>query len=212
MALSDYQALVDSLVRDDAGKITTGVRDMAIELARLRYSSDRPQIKVEDVAAPGTNLLPLPVSWQSDFSKLKSLEYPIGNVPPSLLSPDDVQPYRDLTGDKFLTLTVIAAGKNVRYSYTQRHLLDAGNDTIPLGDRQAVASYAAALCLDELAAFYSGQTDATVQVVVVQQRTPAQEYANRARTLRQFYFDTLGIDPKRAVAAGTVVALDPRDS
>ena len=60
--LSDYQGLVDRLVRDDAGKLTTADRDEAIGLALIRYGQARPRQGVADVAPTG-DTLPLPAGW-----------------------------------------------------------------------------------------------------------------------------------------------------
>jgi hypothetical protein len=49
---------------------STWQRDNAIDLAAIRYSSDRPQLKVVDVAAAGGNALALPNSWEVNFSEL----------------------------------------------------------------------------------------------------------------------------------------------
>ena len=42
MALTDYIALIEALVRDDAGHISDAERDDALALAVLRYTGDRP--------------------------------------------------------------------------------------------------------------------------------------------------------------------------
>lgn len=43
MARADYIALIDALVRDDAGDIAPAQRDDALALAVLRYAADRPR-------------------------------------------------------------------------------------------------------------------------------------------------------------------------
>lgn len=212
MSLADYQGLVDKLVRDDAEKIATGDRDIAIGLAVQDYSKNRPRTKVEDLTSAGGNELALPVGWEADFSTLKSLEQPIGNVPPTFIAPEFYRFYQKPASTVIQLDSALGAGQQARASYTARHQLDVGGDTIPLGDRESVASYAAAILLDQLAAFYSGATDSTIAADSVEHKSQAQEFAARASRLRKVYFDRLGVDPKRAVAAGTVVALDIRDS
>jgi hypothetical protein len=211
--LSDYQTLVTELVRDDAGKIAAAEKDRAIDLAVKRYSKDRPQVKVEDLTPESANLLPLPASWESDFSELRSLEYPIGDVPPTLIEPGRYEFYRSPTALKIQVLDAVAvAANNVRASYTIKHVVSASADTIPIQDREPVACWAAAILADELAAFYSGGTDSSVQADSVEQRSKAEEYAARARTLRKRYHDELGIEEKKAAPAGVVVNLDQPDS
>lgn len=210
MALADYQALVTSLVRDDTGKVTTTDRDRAIGLAVTRYDRDRPRPKVEDVTyAAGGQLVALPAGWQTDVSTLLSLEYPVGSIPPVVLG---WQFYREPAAVKLMLAAALPAGAVVRASYTIAHVLDGSSDTIPLADREAVASWAAALLLDQLASLYAGDSDSTIGADAVEHRTKAQEYASRARTLRARYFDALGIDPKKTVAAGVAVNLNLPDS
>jgi hypothetical protein len=144
------------LIRDDAGKIALAEKDRAIAAAVLRYSEDRPQDKVQDVTPASANLLPLPAAWEADFSTLRSLEYPIGNVPPTYIDQDATastarRPALQIQTDD----AVQVAANTVRAAFTIKHVLDAGTDTIPLQHRQAVASLAGAICCRQLAAFYS---------------------------------------------------------
>ncbi len=206
--LADYEQLVAAAVRDDAAKLTSGDISNAIAQAVTRYSKDRPRAKVEDLVAPGGNLLPLPAAWQADFSQLNSLEHPIGNVPPDIIGPGGWAMYREPAGLKIQVLDAVAAAASVRATYTIAHVLSDASDTIPVGDREPVASYAAAILSDQLASLYSNDQDSTIQADSVQHISKAGEFARRAKLLRQRYFDDLGIDTKRNVAAGAVVNLD----
>lgn len=206
MSLDHYQPLVTRLVRDDASRITEEDRDNAIELALRRYSQDRPQTKVEDVVSDGTTLLDLPASWEAGFSQLASLEYPIGNNPPTLLS--GWQLYLSPSAAQIMLVSAPTSGASVRATYTIRQVLTYAADTVPLEHREPLASYAASVLCEQLASLYSGDTDSTIGADSVEHRSKAQEFAARARGLRQRYFDALGIDPKRAVPAGVVVDVD----
>lgn len=213
MPLADYQALVDDLVRDDTGKIVTADRDEAIARAVARYSKDRPRTKVEDVSAPGGNKLNLPAGWQTDFSELRGIEYPIGDVPPSLLEQDSYSLYSTPSGQEIQLINAINAGQSVRVSYTIRHVVDATpSDTIRADDREPVCAYAASILLDQLAAYFTGSSDPTIQADSVDRKSKGSDYASRARALRDRYYKDLGLDEKRNVAAGTVVDLDMADS
>lgn len=207
--LADYEQLTDSLVRDDTGKITVADRDDAIALAVLRYGQDRPQIKVEDITAPGGKLLDLPPAWQTDFSALNSVEYPIGEVPPTTV---DWQFYETPTVIKIMLASAITLGQSVRMNFTIRHVLDGANDTIRADDREAVCAWAASVLLDQLAALFSGDSDSTIQADSVDHQSKSAEYARRARRMRESYWNKMGVDPKRSVAAAAVVDLDQSDS
>lgn len=206
--LADYQILVADFVRDEASKLTADQIGRAITQAVKRYSKDRPRQKVEDIAAPGGKLLPLPASWEADFSQLNSLEHPIGNVPPAIIGAGEWAMYSTPTALKVQVMAAITAGASVRATYTIAHVLSAVADTIRVDDREPVASYAAAVLLDELASLYSHDQDSTIKADSVQHTSKAGEFARRASVLRKRYFDDLGIDTKRNVAAGAVVNLD----
>lgn len=209
----DYEILVTDLTREDAGRITPLQREKAIAAAVERYSQDRPRDKVEDINGQGTQALALPAGWQADFSVLRSLEYPVGNVPPTVLAQDSYGLYLAPAGQSIQLRAVIPIGvANVRATYTIRHQVGAAVDTIPQQHREVVACWATAILCDQLASFYSGQTDTTMQADAVDHKSKAGEYAARARGFRKRYLDELGIDVRRNVAAGAVVNLDRMDS
>jgi hypothetical protein len=211
--LSDHQTLVIELTRDDAAKIQAAERDRAIDLAVKRYSKDRPRETTQDVTPEDANHLPLPALWETDFSELRSLEYPIGSVPPNTISQERYSFYRSPTAVKLQLLDAVAiAANNVRATFTVRHALSMSADTIPVEDREPIACWAAAILCDELAALYSGNTDSTIQADSVQQTSKAQEYSARAKALRKRYMDELGVEDKRSEPAGVVVNLDFPDS
>lgn len=212
MALSDIQSLVDDLLRDDAGRITPTQRDTAIVTAVARYSKDRPRQKVEDIVAFGGNALPLPTAWEADFSQIQSLEYPIGNMPPKIISAQDFGLYASPGVVVIMVRGGLSVNEIVRATFTISHVVSDVADTIPLGDREAVCCLAAASLCDQLAGLYSGDSDSTIQADSVNHQSKAGEFASRARALRKRYLDELGIDAKKNVAAGVVVDLNLSNS
>jgi len=207
----DYQQIVSRIVRDDDAQIEPGDIDAALAFAATRYSQDRPRTAVEDVTATDPHMLDLPAGWQTGFSELQSIEYPVGHIPPTLI--DGWRLYQAPAGQRIMLVDgALSLGQLVRLSYSVPQVLDYGNDTIPASHREPVASYAAAVLLDQLAARWSGDTDSTIQADSVDHGGKASNYASRARRLRQRYYDELGIDPKRNVAAGVVVDWDNPDS
>lgn len=204
--LADYQNLVARLSRDDTGRITPADIDDAIGLMVTRYSKDSPRRVVEDVTSAGGQVLDLPVAWVAGFSDIEQLEYPIGKVPPELLEAWEI--YQAPSGESILIPDSLEAGEDVRVTFGVFHTLDAATDTIPLADREAAASYAAAILCDQLASLFSGASDSTIAADSVDHGAKASEFASRARALRKRYYDEMGVDPKRNLAAGVVVDLD----
>jgi hypothetical protein len=205
MALADYQALVDKLVRDSSGQVVAADRDQAIELARLRYSVDAERKMTEDVVwVVDGHIGPLPASWV-DGSYLVTGEYPIGQQPLSLV---DVTVYATPGGLQLMAADAILAGESMRVQYAAPHLLNAGAtpaDTIPLAHREAVASYAAAVLCKQLASYYSGQRETAMNADSSNTDTRARNYAARAKEYRAAYFAGIGrADPQSDSAAGGV--------
>jgi hypothetical protein len=209
--LSDYQALVTNFVRDDASKISTTDRDTAIASAVERYSQDRPVEKAADLVGVSGQLIALPAAWEAEFSALKSLEYPVGDVPPSLLESDAWALYRDVDVLRIMLAASLPAASTVRAVFTVRHTLTTLVDTIPTGRREVVAKFAAASLCDQLAALYANDTDSTIGAGMVQGQTKSQAYAARARDYRKQYQDALGVTDRTAQPASAVGSLRPKD-
>lgn len=210
--LSDFQSIVADLVRDDAERISAIQRDTAITSAVLRYSKDRPRLKIEDITVPGGNFMPLPTTWESDFSDLQALEYPIGRVPVSHINTNAWSIYATPVGLTIMVSIPLPSDDVVRATYTIAHVVDESTDTTPRGDLEPICCLAAASLCDQLSSFYSGSTDSTIQADAVEHSSKASEFAKRATALRKRYFDELGINPKKNVAAGVVVDLDLNNS
>lgn len=210
MPLMDFQQRVDATVRDDTGTVSSTDRDLAIDEAVTRYSKDRPRRIAEDVVADGTQFLVMPEAWVAGFSEVMLLEYPVGDVPPSERTDHSI--YNGPDGEQITVEGAIDSGDTVRVHFGVFHTLDEAEDSIPRADREAVCNYAAALLLDQLAHRYSGSTDSTIAADAVDRGSRGRDYASRAKALRERYYQEMGIDPKRNIAAGVVVDLDGRDS
>jgi hypothetical protein len=212
MALADLQQLVDAQVRDGSTVIAVTDRDDAIRLAVVRYTEDRPRSIVVDTVAPGGQRLPLPAEWEDGVSRVVGIETPVDLVPPAELAGDDWELYQGAVDQVVLLRQAVEADQAVRWRITIAHVLDDTTDTVPLRDREAVACWASALLLDELAAYYAGQRDTTIESDRVDWGSKSRDYAERAKGLRKRYLDQLGIEDKRSSPAGTVVSFRDKDS
>jgi hypothetical protein len=202
---ADLQARVRILLQDAVTKLATADRDKLIEQAiQERYSKDRARELVADVAGNGTSDLTLPATHEDGFSVIRQIEYPIGNVPPTLIESADWQLYRTPTGLKLrLLANTPAATENIRLTYTGRHLAD-GTTVL---DFEAVCEYAAALGFEALAAIYAQTGDSTLGADAVNYRSKSQEYRDLAKAHRKRYFDYMGIEESAGGAAQTGAAL-----
>lgn len=211
MSLATYQDLVDRTVRDEEERITEQDRDRAIQMAVTRFSKDRPRVKVEDLTSTDGRYIDLPASWVDESSSVRSLEYPIGDFPPTYIQDSLWQLYSTPNTEKLLLISAITASATVRVNYTIPHTLSDSENTIPDRSKEPVASYAASLLCDQLASFYTGETDSTVSADNVDHQGKGALFAARAKVLRDRYYNEMGIDPKRNVASGCVVDLDLTD-
>lgn len=206
MALADYQTLVDSLVRDASGTLTSVDRDRAIELARLRISADATRELVRDViwVAAG-HFGPLPADWAAG-AWIKTAEYPVGQNPQQLI---DLAIYADPDDQQLMTADELPAGAVVRVAFAAPHLLATGVDTIPPKYREAVASYAAHLLCKQLATHYSGERDASIGADASNTDSRSRNYSYRAKEYRAAYYagigkaDPLGSAPGSGSGAAT---------
>lgn len=154
--LTDFENAVATRVQDSANKLTIADRDDAISQAvRGRYSHDRPRELSSDVsgANPPAALLSLPTGpstpaepWEDGFSTVRSIEFPIGDVPPTYLLEDEWQIYRAPTGLKLLVMGFMPqASDTLRVIWTVRHtpgLLPPVAATFTLGTSVAGAQAA----------------------------------------------------------------------
>lgn len=193
MALSDYEALVPRLVRDQSSVTSSDDVTRVIGTAVQQYSKDAPREVVEDITWTTAGYFgPVGDEMTVDSTVLQS-EVPIGNVPPTLVGMAlAVSP----SGLGLVSDTAISAGQLVRTTYTADHLLDGTNDTIPLRHRDAVAAYAASLLCRELAAYYSGERESSINADASSTDSRARNYGARSKEFRAAYFAALGVlDP-----------------
>lgn len=197
MALTDYQQLVDNLVRDQSGTTTSTDRDRAISLAVARYSADAPRELLEDLLWAASGYLgPMPAGWL-DGAYLVKAEHPIGDQPPSFI---ELSIYRSPDGLALAAPEALGAGAEVRVSYSAPHILTTTPepiDTIPAIHREAVGSYAAHLLCKQLAAHYSADRETSINADGSNTESRARNYAARARDYRGAYYAGIGkVDPQ----------------
>ena len=210
---SDFIARLAVLLQDGGGKLAAADReDLVRHVLAQRYSKDRPREIVSDSNGNGTSDLALPSSgaenFEEGFSILRQIEYPVGDVPPTLLEQDAWQLYRKPTGLVVrLNDAQPAAAETIRFTWTLRHKSDGS--TVFLSDFEAVCDYAGALAFDALAARYVQLGDSTIGADAVNYRTKSQEYASLASKLRKRYFEHMGIaeGSQGASAAGPAIAM-----
>ncbi len=201
-AIADFVAAIPDVLSDDAGRITASLTTFAVRAIIERYSQDAPLEIVSDVQGNGTHYLPLPVApgagtvpvFESNFSVIRQIEFPIGQQPPQLVLDSDLRIYRTPgQADQILINFDVPDPQSVlRVTWTARHLPDGS--TVPDKDFYAVVDFAASLGAERLATFYVGTGDSTMSADVVNYRSKSQEMLNVAKALRKRYFNHMGIE------------------
>lgn len=210
MRKAEWFRLIDGMAPDEGQRLAPEDREQALALAVIRYSTDRPRIEAADVVTPDGYTVPLPEGWGADFSRVTCISIPAATPvgPHRALPSDGWQPCRIPGRDVLLLVRPEKTGATLRLHFTLPHVLpdeDDGPDTIPATDREAVAHWAAALLLDTLAGKHAGDMQSTINSDSVDHAAKMPNYKALAEAQRQLYWNHLGIDPKRAVAAGAVV-------
>ena len=199
VTFKQMQDALDDRIQDTAKRLSADARDRSIKQAiSMRYSKDRPRTVVSDVAGAGTIDIALPqisgsITFDPAFGFIKSIEFPIGSVPPELVDDQDWILYETPTGYviRFTALNP-AASDLLRVTWTTPHLEDAS--TIPFNDYGAVSDYAASLCFDKLAASYLQTVDPTLSSDAVNYRSKSSEALAMSKAYRKRYFDHMGIE------------------
>ena len=201
-SITDFVNEIPNVLLGDTNKIPSLPALVARAIIQ-RYSADSPKWNTSDIEGNGTNYIPLPVSaeegedvpvWESNFSVIAQLEFPIGQQPPQLIDDSDFRVYHAPgVADKILlNFDTPASGDFIRCSWSSRHLPDGS--TVPDRDFYAVVDYAASLGADVLASWYVSNGDATIGADVVNYRTKSQEAQAVAKMLRKRYYNHMGIE------------------
>lgn len=206
--MAELHDLTRRLVRDDAERFELPDFDSALGLAMEQLGRDRPRRVVEDVVADGSSVLPLPAAWEACRTRIAGLEYPPGEMPVAWIDPRYFGVVDTPAGEEIRLVGALQDGDTVRAHLDLPHTVD----TVPARALEAVAHYAAAVLLDQLATLLADTQDSTLSADAVERRTKSQEYAGRARAYRARYYELLGIDPKRQTAASATVNLNLADS
>jgi hypothetical protein len=179
----------------------------ALDAAAKQYSSNRPYTKVADKVGTGINDVALPTDWLIGFSSLESVEFPIGDVPATMLDAADAYLYQTPTALMLRIESVkLSAAQTARITYTMTHDLgtEAVASTIPDTDFEAVCCLAASICCDELATSYAQGTDSSINADVVDGGSRGRAFADRAIALKKFYTEHMGLTkPVEATGAGS---------
>ena len=171
-----------------------------------RYSKARPRTLAADVAGTGGHDYTLPSGWSPGLSVLESIEYPIGDIPETFLDPTTVKLYQTPEGLKLRLYEVTPpVGQDFRVTFTALH----EEASLPESDLEAVANLAASLCCRQLAQRYAGTSDSMIGADSVNFRSKGDEFARRAKELKQLYQEAIGVKENDTTPAAMTTVNSP---
>lgn len=204
MGLQYYLSELKRLIPQAADELPPGSLEERLGDAIRAYSRIAPyEPNPIDYDGDGSTYdFDLPAAWDWDFSKIRSIEYPLGYQDPDYLEPDEYFLYHTSTGWKLRLLVTPASGETMRVNFMTLHRLTPdGDDTIPERDRRAFCWLAASLVARNLAAKYAGFTDPSLTADVIVYRTKQREYSDLATQLETFYKAHFGMGARDIVPA-----------
>ncbi len=192
MTISAFNAKVDRIIQDDAGKLSPGEIDSFILEALSYYNKDAPLVKVVDISGNGGFQYDLPNDWVEGFSRILSVEYPPGKQVPVILEPGEYKVYKLPAGEKlhFFSLRPPPT-ETIRITYTTTYTQSI-IDSVPTQDQDAFCNLAAALCCGALSRHYAQTSDSLIDADSVSYQNKSNQYAKRAEELLTRYNDFLG--------------------
>lgn len=201
MQLSQITDLIKSLIRDDSAVLSPDDVAMALQQAIARYSQDAPVVLSADVGCNGETA-PLPTAWVDGKSQLKGVTALAQDCAPT------VTQVTTEAGD-VLQLSWFYSG-TLRLKFTVPHQLDEVTSTVFYTDTEALACYAAAICCDQLAAYYINEANNTIAADTTAHQLKSSEYRKQAATYRKRYGDHIGQKTPGSTATGVVVSWGSR--
>lgn len=201
---ADIRQRIIGLVKDDAARLAVpDDYDRIISAALSRYSKHKPALKVADIVGNGSHDYDLPAGWSDEFSDIRTIEYPLGNVPASSIDSDEFELYQTPTAKKIRLINdTPSAAESFRVTFT----VPRTASTVPDGDADAFTWLAASLCCEELANAYAQSGDSTMAADSVDYKDKSYRFAQRAKRLMQLYKEHLGLKDDDSVPAAAAVA------
>lgn len=182
--------------------------DVGIEPALATFAADRPLYLVDEVTGDGTNVIPATPAWTD--GGIVSVEYPIGDTPPTYLEAVDYRLDRsvaDVDVDVLiLDRTTIALGAKARIRYYAAYPAptdDATVDRVPAAAFPAVTALAASyLCRGPLMQEAARDRAAAIPTDYLGGRDRTTQLLTAGNALEDIYRRYVGLPATGAASAG----------
>jgi hypothetical protein len=198
--LNDARSIVSGLIQDQAGKLDTTARNLAIRNAVELHSMNVPAVKYQIVTGVSNKTSRTPTGWSDTISQIVKIEFPINQRPPIYLEEEDFEVIRAATAStpfRILFKTFVpGATSPFGVIFTAPHKLGitANQNTIPDNHIVAVANLAASIACQQLAAFYSQSGDSLINADSVNNQSKLPNYLQISKVYLTYYMNFFKID------------------
>lgn len=206
MDITDVTAGIALLVPGDEHPIGDSEKTLAANQTLPVYSKYFPEILTQDISGDGTkvyDIFSVLTGWQEGYSSVLDIEYPVD---------DDLEPVI-LDSDIGWYIQQFPSGKRLRFVNDTPETTESFRvfytaiKTFALvypQHEEAIKSLAASYFADMLATYYAQTSDSMISADSVNHKSMSDQYAARAKILRKYFFDSIGV--KEGAQADTLPA------
>lgn len=222
----DYINRISALISDDANKLTKtpdGDLDAMLKQAVAIYSNDKPHYIKRQITSTGAtyyNIDTILTDWTHNVSRIQSVEYPIGNTPPTLMEEGvDYYLFDDGTNQDGSSLNIYflyVPSNGEKFTVEYRIDLTLTRDSTPAQnfyfnsiDFASICFKGAELACLSLASHYAQSLDTTISADSVSYTNMTAKYQSLARDMRRQYNQLVfGSEDATSVVKPAIIDVD----
>lgn len=171
--------------------------DKAVLTALSIYSLHFPDLYLSAITGNETQTYALPSQWVNGFSLIKSIEYPVNNIPADLLESDRYEIY--LNSSNVYKLRLLENSPTASETFNVLISIPRTALTIMSNHESAFIWLAAAVCYVMLSNKYSHTSDGSLNLDTTDYTSKAETYAAKSVALMDLYKAMVGIDDSVAI-------------
>jgi hypothetical protein len=193
VGMASFVTLVKRKIKAPTSGITTLVDpddyESFINEAVKEYSKRRPYQKTVKNTGDGTFSFDVPADWDTEFSWVREIEYPIDNSPPCKIQDSKYEVIQLDTGWKvrFIGEYYPSLGEYFYLRYVIRHSVSDSSTTVPDAHKEAVCNLAASIGCQALAELYGHTANASIEADTINYREKGDMFSSRSKELYKLY-------------------------
>lgn len=213
--LTDLRTRVTALLQEDAKFLTSDEIDEAINQALLQVNHDKPFTVPVDITGDGTQTYALPATFEKEFSDIKTVEFPAGEIPPIFLDrEDDWRFYEDPSKPSGSQLRLLmlsrtpSATETIRVTIVIERVLTETTSNLNATSFSAMVYKTLVLANRALAQIFSQTTNPTIEADAVDYGGRSQNFLFLAERWETQYKQIIGFGEESIEAAQAILEAD----